>query len=109
MRRVQLDDFADNSSRGTWTFDRVCGGVTYPTAYDAFLDGCIASYIKRYRPFFLENRLNEANFYAEDSWRIHPSLTVNLGLRYEYVSAPKEQEVGSTTALERTTTTTRRA
>jgi hypothetical protein len=92
VRRVQLDDFADNSSRGTWTFDRVCGGVTYPTAYDAFLDGCIASYVKGYGPFFLENRLNEANFYAEDSWRVDPSLTVNLGLRYEYVSAPKEKE-----------------
>ncbi len=48
--------------------------------------------MKGYGPFFLENRLNEANFYAEDSWRVHPSLTVNLGLRYEYVSAPKEKE-----------------
>ena len=92
VRRVQLDDFADNSSRGTWTFDRVCGGTTYATAYDAFLDGCIASYVKGYGPFFLENRLNEANFYAEDSWRVRPSLTINLGLRYEYVSAPKERE-----------------
>jgi hypothetical protein len=90
IRRMQLDDFADNSSRGTWTFDRVCGGVTYPTAYDAFLDGCIASYVKGYGPFFLENRISEANIYAEDSWRIQPSLTVNLGLRYEYISAPKE-------------------
>ncbi len=90
IRRVQLDDFADNSSRGTWTFNASCGGVTYPSAYDAFLDGCIASYVKGYGPFFLENRINEANFYVEDSWRVRPSLTVNLGLRYEYVSAPKE-------------------
>ena len=92
IRRMQLDDFADNSSRGTWTFDRVCGGVTYATAYDAFLDGCIASYVKGYGPFFLENRISEANIYAEDSWRIHPNLTVSLGLRYEYVSAPKEAQ-----------------
>jgi hypothetical protein len=92
IRRQQLDDFADSNSRGLWTFNRVCGGVTYPTAYDAFLDGCIASFTKAYGPFFLENRLNEANFYIEDNWRVRPSLTVNLGFRYEYISAPKEAQ-----------------
>lgn len=92
IRRQQLDDFADSNSRGFWNFNRVCGGVTYPTAYDAFLDGCIASFTKAYGPFFLENRLNEANFYIEDNWRVRPSLTVNLGFRYEYISAPKEVE-----------------
>lgn len=92
VRRMQLDDIADNNSRGTWTFDRVCGGVTYPTAYDAFLDGCIASFTQSYGPFFLENRLNEANVYVEDSWRVHPSFTINLGLRYEYVAAPRDIE-----------------
>jgi hypothetical protein len=92
IRRQQLDDFADNNSRGFWNFNRVCGGVTYATAYDAFLDGCIASFTKAYGPFFLENRINEANFYVEDNWRILPSLTVNLGFRYEYVSAPSEAE-----------------
>jgi hypothetical protein len=92
VRRMRLDDLADTNSRGTWSFDRVCGGVTYPTSYDAFLDGCIASFTRSYGPFFLENRINEANFYAEDSWRVHPSLTLNLGVRYEYVSAPKEAE-----------------
>lgn len=92
IRRVQLDDLADNNSRGTWTFDRVCGGVTYPTSIDAFLDGCIATFARSWGPLFLENRINEANVYAEDSWRLHPTLTLNLGLRYEHVSAPKEKE-----------------
>ena len=92
IRRQRLDDFADSNSRGLWTFNRVCGGVTYDTAYDAFLDGCIASYTTAYGPFFLENRMNEANLYAEDNWRIRPTLTLNLGLRYEYVSEPREAE-----------------
>ena len=39
---------------------------------------------------FLENRINEANFYAEDNWKVRENLTLNIGLRYEYVSAPKE-------------------
>ena len=92
IRRQQLDDFADSNSRGFWNFNRVCGGVTYATAYDAFLDGCVASFTKAYGPFFLENRINEANVYAEDSWRVRPNLTVSLGVRYEYVSAPREAE-----------------
>ncbi len=92
IRKQQLDDFADSNSRGLWTFNRVCGGVTYATPYDAFLDGCIASFTTAYGPFLLENRIGESNFYAEDNWRIHPTLTLNLGFRYEYVGAPSEKE-----------------
>lgn len=92
IRRQQLDDHADNNSRGFWNFNRVCGGVTYPTSYDAFLDGCIATFTKAWGPFFLENRINESNFYVEDNWRVSPTLTLNLGFRYEYVSAPEEKE-----------------
>jgi hypothetical protein len=92
VRRQRLDDLADNFSRGFWTFNRVCGGVTYPTAYAAMLDGCVQSFVKAYGPFFLENRMNEANVYAQDDWRVRQTLTVNLGLRYEYVDAPNEAQ-----------------
>lgn len=88
IRRQQLDDLADSFSRGFYNFTSTCGGVIYPTAYAAFLDGCVGSYQRGYGPFFLENRLNEYNVYAEDSWRVHPTLTLNLGLRYELVKAP---------------------
>lgn len=29
-------------------------------------------------------RWNEAYFYAQDQWRIHPALTLSYGIRYEY-------------------------
>src|SRR5262249_42018738 len=29
-------------------------------------------------------------FYAQDTWRLHPRFSVNLGLRYEYFSVPEE-------------------
>ena len=90
IRFQALDDFADNFSRGFWTFNRTCAGTTLATPYDQFLRGCIATYTKGYGPFFLENRLNESNVYAEDSWKVRPNLTLSLGLRYEYVSAPTE-------------------
>jgi outer membrane receptor protein involved in Fe transport len=34
--------------------------------------------------FFRNNRYNEFAFYANDSWKIHPRVTLNLGLRYDY-------------------------
>jgi outer membrane receptor protein involved in Fe transport len=91
IRRQQLDDLADNFSRGFYSSTtNVCNGFTYPNGFQQFINGCTPNYQKGYGPFFLENRVNEANFYGEDNWRIRPNLTLNLGFRYEYVSAPKE-------------------
>lgn len=90
IRRQQLDDVADNFSRGFWNFSNTCNGVAYGTAYNALLNGCINQFQRGYGPFFLENRINESNFYAEDNWKVRPNLTLNIGVRYEYVSAPKE-------------------
>ena len=92
IRRQALDDLADNNSRGFWTFNASCGGVAYASPYAAMLDGCVQSYVKAWGPLFLENRQNEANVYAQDDWQIGRSLKVNLGIRYEYVAAPKEVE-----------------
>jgi hypothetical protein len=92
LRYAQLDDLADSFSRGFYNFSNVCGGTTYATSYQAFLNGCISSYQKGYGPFFLENRLNEYNFYAEDNYKARQNLTLNIGFRYEYVAAPREIE-----------------
>jgi hypothetical protein len=92
VRRQALDDLADNFSRGFWTFTTNCGGEVYPTPYAAFLDGCVNRFQKAYGPFFLENRMNESNVYVQDDWRVRDNLTLNLGLRYEYVEAPEEKQ-----------------
>ncbi|MGI8639277.1 MAG: carboxypeptidase regulatory-like domain-containing protein [Pyrinomonadaceae bacterium] len=92
IRSSKLDDFADNFSRGFYSFGATCGGTNYVTSYNAFLNGCVTTFQKGYGPFFLENRLREYNFYAEDNWKVTKSLTLNLGYRYEYVSAPREAE-----------------
>ncbi len=95
IRRQSLDDLADSNSRGSWGFTAngattLCNGINYGNGFNAFLNGCVGSFTKGYGPFFLENRINESNFYGEDNWRVRNNVTLNLGMRYEYVSAPKD-------------------
>ncbi|HEX8456131.1 MAG TPA: carboxypeptidase regulatory-like domain-containing protein [Pyrinomonadaceae bacterium] len=45
-------------------------------------------------PGFGERRgidYNTLSFYGSDTWRMRPNLTVNLGLRWEYISPPTER------------------
>lgn len=37
-------------------------------------------------------RTNEYGFFVQDTWRIRPNLTLNLGLRYEYNQVPYEKD-----------------
>ena len=91
IRRQRLDDLADNFSRGFYnSTTATCNGINYVNGFNQFINGCTPNYQKGYGPFFLENRIREANFYGEDSWRTRDTLTLTLGFRYEYVSAPKE-------------------
>jgi hypothetical protein len=92
IRRQNLDDLADNFSRGFYNSATTgnCNGINYFNGFNHFLNGCTQNFQKGYGPFFLENRINESNFYAEDNWKVRENLTLNIGLRYEYVSAPRE-------------------
>lgn len=92
IRRSNLDDRASNNNRGFWNFTAGCGGVTYASGLHAFMAGCVASYQESIGPDFLENRIDEENFYAQDDWRPFDNLTLNIGARYERVAAPKERE-----------------
>jgi hypothetical protein len=94
IRDQDLDDFADNTSRGFYQFTSsstaLCNGVAYGNGFASLLNGCVSNYQKGYGNFFLENRIGEYNFYVEDNWKVFPNLTLNLGGRYEYVKAPRE-------------------
>ena len=91
IRRQQLDDLADNFSRGFYNSSvATCNGINYVTGFNQFLNGCTPNFQKGFGPFFLENRIPEANFYFEDKWSPRANLTLTLGMRYEYVSAPRE-------------------
>jgi hypothetical protein len=44
-------------------------------------------------------RFGEYNFFANESWRVRPNLNVELGLRYEYNSVPREANRRLETAI----------
>jgi outer membrane receptor protein involved in Fe transport len=50
---------------------------------------CYSSYQQAFGPLGFQFNTNDVAFFAEDSWRILPRLTLNLGVRYEYEKLPK--------------------
>ena len=91
LRRSSLNDRAESFNRGFWSFSATCQGVNYGTAIAAFWAGCVNSYTQSFGPAYLQHRLSEENVYAQDDWRPTDNLVLNLGARYENVSAPKER------------------
>lgn len=62
------------------------------TGWENFLRGFFTGFQKGYGPELAENRYGEVNTYIQDDWRILPTLTLNLGFRWEGVRAPTEKE-----------------
>src|SRR5262249_27242953 len=49
---------------------------------------------KEFQPgvsFDLHERLNQTALFIEDSWKLKPTLTLNLGLRWDFTGASKDE------------------
>jgi hypothetical protein len=63
------------------------GGNETGVDFADFLLGASNNSFTQATPQLLDSRSHYAGAYAEDSWRVHPELTLNYGIRYE-VSTP---------------------
>jgi len=91
----------DNRTFGAYETGVAELGNSFQTSLDALLTGTLRTYRVAVDPqgkfpgqsitlpatqpqFFRNNRYNEGALYANDSWKIHPRVTLNLGLRWDY-------------------------
>jgi len=82
FRRIQLNTHTNTSARGSFTFTGAASGFDFAD----FLLGRPQLTSVQYGAGDYRFRANSFNFFFQDDWRILPKLTLNLGLRYEYVS-----------------------
>jgi hypothetical protein len=86
VRRSQLNDELQNYNRGYWQFSSA--GLN--NAYQNFVQGVVQTYQQGFGPQENGYRSTEANLYVQDSWRVSPTFTLNLGARFESVGKPSE-------------------
>jgi len=58
------------------------------TATSSHTSPCFSSYSQAFGPLGFSFHTNDIAFFAEDSWRILPRFTLNIGVRYEYEMMP---------------------
>jgi hypothetical protein len=81
----QKNENAASVSQGSFTFVNTANG---PTPFQSFLTGnangaCPAcSYTEAERDIDLQLRFSRFEFYAQDSWRVRPNITIDYGVRY---------------------------
>ncbi len=78
--RIQANSYFDNN---------INGSLTFLTLSD-FLQGIPFSYSQGFGNTVRGNRVSNGFFYAQDDWRIKPTLTLNIGFRQEIASGVSE-------------------
>jgi len=76
----QVNEHPDATFNGTFNID----GTETGSAFADFLIGAPSNFTQSSgQPFYLRNHY--AGLFAQDSWRARNDLTVNLGLRWDYI------------------------
>lgn len=94
FRRIQLNTQTDSNARGSFVFtgfntsEIADGQAVSGTGYDFadFLLGLAQQTSVQFGENNYHFRGNSWDLFVQDEWRLRSNLTLNLGLRYEYVS-----------------------
>lgn len=98
FRRIQLNTESSSNARGSFVFTglntaEIMNGTPVPgTGYDFadFLLGLPQQTSVQFGTESYHFRGNSWDLYAQDEWKLRSNLTLNLGVRYEYVSPLSE-------------------
>jgi hypothetical protein len=80
IKLFRSDSFFDSNYRGTYTFPSLT----------AFINGTPSIFTQNRGDSRLARPNDILGFYVQDDWRPTPSLTLNLGLRYDFEGAKTE-------------------
>ncbi len=86
FRRIQINPETDNNPRGSFTFSGFNTGFDFAD----FLLGLPQLSSAQFGANNYHFRGNSWDLFGQDEWRVRGNLTLNLGLRYEYVSPYSE-------------------
>lgn len=78
IRRNLLHNIAGFDTKGTFGFAN----------FQDFLNNNATSFTQAINPANFDAKQTQQFYFAQDDWRVSPSLTLNLGLRYETSSVP---------------------
>jgi len=87
--RFKVKQLPNLVANGTFSFFG-SGAQSTGNGFADFLLGLPDNYSQQSSPAFYELSVN-AGVFAEDSWRIRPNLTINYGLRWDYVRPWSEE------------------
>jgi len=94
----------DLVANGTFSFFG-SGAQSTGNGFADFLLGLPDFYSQQSSPAFYESAAN-GGIFAQDSWRIRPNITINYGLRWDYITPWAEKHHQTTTFLQGVESTT---
>lgn len=87
--RFKVKQLPNLVANGTFSFFGP-GAQSTGNGFADFLLGLPDNYSQQSSPAFYERSV-DAGIFAEDSWRIRPNLTINYGLRWDYIRPWSEE------------------